>query len=494
MIKSLSMRSLLPVALIFGTCSFVSLEQQLACRSNGCKGCCNTSDLCSTEHTLTSEVSECRGHNPPPPPETPLIPGLQLCPFDFLTLEYKGCPNSRVDDRTKSVGEYGKPNWVGAEFQSIIYDSFSMTVMWEHPDAEMLSTLPNLSPVQGYEIRIYKKEAGRPETVTHCVCVTNSSMRNISDIHSSYFTYRETSHMIVEVRSFPSLIGEDERNTWRNCSLLTGCSKTEDCHDDCYSWPQSCLSFLPYYDPLTCAPPLYSPPVNVIAEMSLVDDDVTDSVSGKLNLSWEPPRMNYELFPVPNIYYITIESAGSIFQFIKAVGTTNVTILHLNSTSIYRIFIRAYVPCSGLGWTIWQGNAGCGLVDILGTEVTVVGDCAPPTPPLHGLLGNYQSTSLHSTVTFQCDSGWLPDELFTTTCRSTDRLEWVPDPVNHTCSGMLALSCTVVRVKIKGTARCLYNVYTVVTTSYGITSLALALIPQLEQLYHGWAVIPCTRC
>ena len=37
----------------------------------------------------------------------------------------------------------------------------------------------------------------------------------------------------------------------------------------------------------------------------------------------------------------------------------------------------------------------------------------------------------------------------------------------------------MVTVKIKGTAYCLYNVYTVVTTSHGITSLALAVIPQL---------------
>ena len=49
----------------------------------------------------------------------------------------------------------------------------------------------------------------------------------------------------------------------------------------------------------------------------------------------------------------------------------------------------------------------------------------------------------------------------------------------------------MVTVKIKGTACCLYNVYTVVTTSHGITSLALAVISQLGnyptagQLYHG---------
>ena len=49
----------------------------------------------------------------------------------------------------------------------------------------------------------------------------------------------------------------------------------------------------------------------------------------------------------------------------------------------------------------------------------------------------------------------------------------------------------MVTVKIKGTAYSLYSVYTVVTTSHDITSLALAVIPQqgsyttAGQLYHG---------
>ena len=42
-------------------------------------------------------------------------------------------------------------------------------------------------------------------------------------------------------------------------------------------------------------------------------------------------------------------------------------------------------------------------------------------------------------------------------------------------------TCTVVTVKIKGTACGLYNVYTVVTTSHGITAMT-------SQIYHSWAV------
>jgi hypothetical protein len=153
-------------------------------------------------------------------------------------------------------------------------------VMWEHADAEMflmLSTHLGLSPVQGYEIRIIsKRETESFEMVHQCFCVTDPSMRNISGIHSSC---ERMSNVIVEVRAFPSLVGQDERNTRRNCSLLSGYSTIEYGRNGCYSWPQSCLSFLPsYYSPLTCFPPVNGPPVNIIVEMSLVDDKASDSV------------------------------------------------------------------------------------------------------------------------------------------------------------------------------------------------------------------------
>ena len=433
---------ILHVVLLFVIyCSFVILAQQPICQSNGCDGCCFSSDDCTTEHTVINEVYQCRTSLSRPYYETLLVPGLEECPFDFFTKIYEPCPNSYVNDRINSVGDYRKSNWVGAEFESLTYNSFSMTVMWEHADAEILSTLPNLSPVQGYEIRIYKRAARRPErkVVMPCFCVTDPSMRNVNDIRSGFFTYEEMANMIVEVRTFPTLIGQDEGNTQHNCSLLSGCSTAEDCsifHNDCYSWPQSCLSFLSY-DPLTCVPPIYGPPTNIRAEMSLVYDNATDSISGKLNLSWEPPEMNYELFPVPNVYYISIRNGDSSLEF-KAVETTNINILHLNTTLIYHAFVKAYVPCSGL-FSHLTDYPGCGLWN--STEVVlVVGDCTPPTPPVHGWLGNNQSHSLHSTVTFQCDSGWSPSHVFTATCMTiADGLEWVPDPAKHTCSGIILL-------------------------------------------------------
>ena len=136
------------------------------------------------------------------------------------------------------------------------------------------------------------------------------------------------------------------------------------------------------------------------------------------------------------MYYITIENAYNTFQF-KAVKTTRITVLLLNFTSAYTVFVSAYVPCSGFSqkYNKSLGSVGCGNSAL----IEYLPSCEDPAPPLHGWLGDYQSISLHSIVTFQCDFGWSPSELFVTTCVSTEsgHLEWVPDPANHTCSGML---------------------------------------------------------
>ena len=163
-----------------------------------------------------------------------------------------------MSDPTKSVGDYARPNWVGAEFQSTTYDAFSVTVMWEQTDGDLQLHLLNQTSVKGYEVGIYKMESEKSE-LQKCFCVTDPRMRNVSNIRNVDFIYKEMSHMIVEVRGFPSLINKGESNTRRNCSLLGECATvTEDCLVDCYSWPQSCLSFeLPSYDPQTCAPPLW---------------------------------------------------------------------------------------------------------------------------------------------------------------------------------------------------------------------------------------------
>ena len=59
---------------------------------------------------------------------------------------------------------------------------------------------------------------------------------------------------------------------------------------------------------------------------------------------------------------------------------------------------------------------------------------------------------------------------------------------NNTLSQSTCNSCTMVTVKIKGTTCSLYNVYTVVTASHGVTArlwYIREVIPSAGKLYHG---------
>ena len=381
MTEAFSTCSLLFATLLLSFYIFAS-KAEVVCHSNGCDGCCVTSEYCNTEHTLVSESHQCQI---PGSLETPpLIPGVEYCPYDFHNFQYESCHNSYVDDPIKSVGEYGLPNQVGAEFHSLSLDTFSMTVMWEHTDADQQLSLLNRTSVQGYEIRVYEKEPGKPERLRQCLCVRDPRMRNISDIRHAEFMYKEMSHMIVQVRSFPSLIGRDESNTRRNCSLLAECSTTADCRDGCYSWPQSCLNF-PSYDPRTCAPPIYGPPRNLNAEMFLLDD--YDSDMGQLDLIWDPPLVeDIHAFPVPSTYYVTVESVYSTFKF-RVMNTTSISILSLNYTTVYTIFIQAYVRCSGLSQpTVTNDEPGCGNQSRITTVFPPPTTPATPTTPTTPLI------------------------------------------------------------------------------------------------------------
>ena len=82
----------------------------------------------------------------------------------------------------------------------------------------------------------------------------------------------------------------------------------------------------------------------------------------RLDLSWEPPDVNYNMFPLPSVYYIFVEGGDDSFQY-KAVNTTSITVLSLNSSSIYSVSVAAYVPCSGLSdkERAQLGYVGCGL-------------------------------------------------------------------------------------------------------------------------------------
>ena len=103
----------------------------VVCQSKGCENvdsCCTvTSGSCYRENPLINTLAKCPDLSAPIQEE---IPGHQeRCPFDSNYFSYFHCPNSFSSSPNQTVGDYGKPDWVGAEFQSLNYDQFSMTVM-----------------------------------------------------------------------------------------------------------------------------------------------------------------------------------------------------------------------------------------------------------------------------------------------------------------------------------------------------------------------------
>ena len=362
-------RSFSLTILLFTIC-IVLARAEVICRDNGCDNSntcsCTSSDSCSEEHSVVREQNECRQHHP----DLPSTPGhVVKCPYNYVFLEYEDCPNSYSTDVSKTVGDFGKPDWVGVQFQSLSYMSFSMTVMWEHKDAIKLQNRSDLSAVRGYEVKVYQKDNDGGRVLRECLCVNDPHKRNVTDLYTESFRYRssndELSHMIVQVRTYPSSPSFSEASTRQNCSLATGCAPSnisEDCvsNDKCYSWPQSCLDF-PVYSSETCTPPLYGPPTHVIPQTSLHYDSNFSDDALHLSLDWQPPIIASSLYPMPNIYYITVEVLYENIRYnFKATNTTNVIISPLNSSiPEYRVSVLAYVRCSGLS-NISGGLVGCG--------------------------------------------------------------------------------------------------------------------------------------
>ena len=61
----------------------------------------------------------------------------------------------------------------------------------------------------------------------------------------------------------------------------------------------------------------------------------------------------------------------------------------------------------------------------------IVVDCGHPMPPADGFLGDYQSTTEGSNVTYQCDQGFVPSTIFKASCIELGF--WFPSPDEHIC-------------------------------------------------------------
>ena len=64
--------------------------------------------------------------------------------------------------------------------------------------------------------------------------------------------------------------------------------------------------------------------------------------------------------------------------------------------------------------------------------------CSPPSPLANGSISEYSSGAVGAMLTFQCDTGYMPQEEVTSTCLSNR--SWVPTPE---CQGTYFLIAVV---------------------------------------------------
>lgn len=62
----------------------------------------------------------------------------------------------------------------------------------------------------------------------------------------------------------------------------------------------------------------------------------------------------------------------------------------------------------------------------------LIADCGRPIPPTNGYISNYISSRIHNTITFQCDEGYIPSIITSSTC--TFGGLWIPPPEEHNCT------------------------------------------------------------
>ena len=59
--------------------------------------------------------------------------------------------------------------------------------------------------------------------------------------------------------------------------------------------------------------------------------------------------------------------------------------------------------------------------------------CVEPDPPVNGNV-DYSPGAVGSSVTVQCNTGFVPQEPVTATCQANG--SWNPTPADHMCYGM----------------------------------------------------------
>lgn len=291
------------VVLVFSLYLATVVADEVTCESES-GGTCNLASYnCRIEHADDNCTSASRSLNRP-------IPSTPVC---------GECPGQVNSSSPPMV-----PILVNVSASPFDSYYFNVHVSWSVYQEDY-------EAIQGFRVRL--KQRNRDDNDADrwsdgCVCL-NATQRNYSFTYNQHFQYVNNYYLSAEVMILPvrSARSEDEELNTRTAIM---------------PFPSSCYA-LPY-DPIHCRLQLYSSPRNVRAYRSI--HRMETSTEKSIRISWEPPESQH---PEPTMYYVQVNDhdvSGYNYIF-KTTNTTSVSVHHLNTSIMYQVRVRTYVPCSG---------------------------------------------------------------------------------------------------------------------------------------------------
>ena len=211
---------------------------------------------------------------------------------------------------------------VDAQLVSVDPKYFSVNVRW---------TLKNNSGhYGGYELRLLKDENIEPY---RCLCISDSNLLSFSMINIEYAT--DYKNMKVEVLPYPS--------EHHNEPVRTFFTKPEGCADI-------------EHENTLCDIKSYSRPENLTVLSSVCSGGMKE-----LDISWDPPSLPPNGTKPPTYYiYVYRDHSKTAYKTFIVHHTRRVRVNNLNASCPYRVKVRPYKRCSGLGNYHINQDIGCG--------------------------------------------------------------------------------------------------------------------------------------
>ena len=163
-----------------------------------------------------------------------------------------------------------------------------------------------------------------------------------------------------------------------------------------------------------------------------ITEEYHDTMATTVTLDWDPPQGSGPQTIVDN-YTIAISPAPLYQPGVNIVSSPpwNVTLMH---NEVYIINVTAS-NCAGESEIFMPQNITFSkniIFPCFEFILICAVNCGDPMKPINGSLGPYDHAREGATVTYQCDQGFRPSLLMTSTCTST--AHWMPPPEMHMCT------------------------------------------------------------